>query len=104
MEYRLRRQDGQYRWMLENGFLILHKTKYFQASIGSCVDMNEIKEMEKRKDQFITAASHELKTPLTSLKVYLHLYQNILMTMMMKNMQSMHRAQLVQAKKINGSY
>lgn len=33
-------------------------------------DITEKKEMEYRKDEFISIASHELKTPLTSLKVY----------------------------------
>ncbi len=33
-------------------------------------DMTERKEQEKRKDEFITIASHELKTPVTSLKVF----------------------------------
>ncbi|MEP6626640.1 MAG: PAS domain-containing sensor histidine kinase [Ginsengibacter sp.] len=73
MEYRLRRHDGKYRWMLDNGVPYYGKDKIFLGFIGSCVDINEIKELEKRKDQFITNASHELKTPLTSLQVYLHL-------------------------------
>lgn len=73
VEYRLQRYDGQYRWVQENGlpqFAIDHN---FNGFFGSCVDIHEIKEIEHRKDQFIIAASHELKTPLTSLSVYLHL-------------------------------
>ena len=73
MEYRLRRHDGQYRWMLDSGIPHFTKDKVFGGFIGSCVDIHELKEIEHRKDQFIIAASHELKTPLTSLNIYLHL-------------------------------
>ena len=39
--------------------------------------LNQIRENEKRKDEFIGIASHELKTPLTNVKGYLELLQSI---------------------------
>lgn len=36
-------------------------------------DITSIKELEQRKDDFMSATSHELKTPLTSQKAYLHI-------------------------------
>jgi PAS domain S-box-containing protein len=69
-EYRLRRHDGVYRWVLDNGIAFYNSNGQFAGFIGSCVDINDLKELELRKDDFISAASHELKTPLTTLKVY----------------------------------
>jgi PAS domain S-box-containing protein len=43
-------------------------------------DITERKELEQRKDEFISMASHELKTPVTSLKGFLSLLQRRLTT------------------------
>jgi len=42
---------------------------------GTIRDITERKELEQRKDEFISMASHELKTPVTSLKGFTHLLQ-----------------------------
>lgn len=73
MEYRLRRHDGEYRWILDNGVPRFSSGGQFAGYVGSCIDITEIKELDKRKSEFISAASHELKTPVTTLKVYMHL-------------------------------
>jgi PAS domain S-box-containing protein len=44
-----------------------------ETCIGFVLDISERKELEKRKDEFIGMASHELKTPVTSLKGFLTL-------------------------------
>ncbi len=43
--------------------------------IGFVLDISERKELDKRKDEFISMASHELKTPVTSLKGFLSILQ-----------------------------
>jgi len=73
IEYRLQNHKGQYRWIIDNGVPQFSDDNQFSGYIGSCFDIHEIKELEHRKEEFITAASHELKTPVTSLNVYLHL-------------------------------
>jgi signal transduction histidine kinase len=39
-----------------------------QLWVGTATDIQEIKQLQQQKDDFINIASHELKTPLTSLK------------------------------------
>ncbi len=46
-----------------------------ETCIGFVLDISERKELDKRKDEFISIASHELKTPVTSLKGFLSLLQ-----------------------------
>jgi PAS domain S-box-containing protein len=46
-----------------------------ETCIGFVLDISASKELDKRKDEFISMASHELKTPITSLKGFLGLLQ-----------------------------
>lgn len=41
-----------------------------RQGIGFIIDLTEQKKLERQKDEFISIASHELKTPVTSLKAY----------------------------------
>jgi PAS domain S-box-containing protein len=46
MEYRLRRHDGQYRWILDNGVPRYHAEGDFAGYIGSCIDITQRKQLE----------------------------------------------------------
>jgi len=44
MEYRLRRADGQYRWVLERGVPRVSPDGIFAGFIGSCIDITDLKQ------------------------------------------------------------
>lgn len=73
MEYRLRRHDGEYRWLLDHGVPTYDYNSIFTGFLGTCVDIHEKKTAEAQKDAFIHIAGHELRTPLTSLMGYVGL-------------------------------
>jgi PAS domain S-box-containing protein len=78
MDLRVRRHDGQYRWMLDNGVPRFGADGAAVGYVGSCVDIHERKELEeslaertqqlrlaeRRQGQFLAMLSHELRNPL----------------------------------------
>ncbi len=46
MEYRLRRHDGEYRWVLDNGVSRFAPDGTFSGYIGSCIDITDRKRAE----------------------------------------------------------
>ncbi len=72
-EVRERRNDGEYRWHLVRLQPVTNEKNEIQLWVGTATDIHELKNLQQQKDDFISIASHELKTPVTSLKVSLQL-------------------------------
>lgn len=74
-EVRIRKQGQQeYRCFLLRTVPV-KKEEEIVKWVGTLTDIEEQKQASKRKDEFISVASHELKTPLTSMKGYIQLLQ-----------------------------
>jgi PAS domain S-box-containing protein len=71
IEYRLRRADGEYRWILDRGTPRYTSDGTFAGFIGSCVDVTALREAIGVKDEFLGMVSHELRTPLTTMSLVL---------------------------------
>jgi len=70
MEYRLRRHDGEYRWILDCGVPHFSSDGVFLGYIGSCLDITERKGSEVAL-QTAHAELHQLKNQLEAENIYL---------------------------------
>lgn len=77
-EKRLRRHDGVYRWLLCHGIPQKDTDGNITGWIGTNTDIHDQKIKELQKDEFISIASHEMRTPLTAAKGYIQLLEMIL--------------------------
>lgn len=69
-QFRDRTSEDAYRWFLGRAIPIKNAENDVIQWIGTCTDINDFKQFQQQKDNFLGIASHELKTPLTSLKLY----------------------------------
>jgi PAS domain S-box-containing protein len=77
-EHRFRRRDGEYRWQLSRAIPQRDETSKIQMWVGTSTDIQDQKTREEKKDEFISIASHEMKTPLTTAKAYLQMLELLL--------------------------
>jgi PAS domain S-box len=68
-EFRLRSQNDEYHWHLARALPFYNDGKIVKW-FGTNTDIDEQKQLQRQKDDFLGVASHELKTPVTSIKAY----------------------------------
>lgn len=74
-EFRIIRADGEVRWIYSKGRYFRNKKGKLIKTVGINMDITERKRLERQKDEFLTIASHELKTPLTSIKAFVQILE-----------------------------
>ncbi len=89
MEYRVRRADGEYRWIIDHGVPLFDSGGVFEGYIGSCLDISdqrqaieeriarERQQMQAQKmeaiGQLAAGITHDLNNSLTAVVGHLHL-------------------------------
>jgi PAS domain S-box-containing protein len=102
-EYRLRRNDGEYRWVLDAAIPRFSKDGTFLGHIGSVIDITErkgiedaLKEADRRKDEFLANMSHEIRSPMTGILGYADI--------LLANLQDPDHIECVKTIKQSGNY
>ncbi|MEO7393851.1 MAG: PAS domain-containing protein, partial [Chitinophagaceae bacterium] len=94
LTFPLRRYDGEYRWFLTRAYPVKDADGKIERWIGTSTDIHEQKIKEQQKDEFISIASHEMKTPLTTAKGYIEL---LLLSLNEENQTSLYASKAKQA-------
>jgi PAS domain S-box-containing protein len=78
MEFRYLNKKNKYKWHLSRAEAVKDESGKIKMWICTATEIQKIKLEEKRKEDFLKMVSHELKTPITSIKGYVQLLLNLL--------------------------
>lgn len=67
-EHRFRRGDGEYRWHLSRARPMRDEQGNVLMWVGSSTDVHEVKEADRRKNEFLAMLAHELRNPLAPIR------------------------------------
>lgn len=73
LELRIIRKDNVFRWVKINANVFYDEGGKPRRVIGSVMDITARKLLEQQKDDFMAIVSHELKTPVTSMRGYIQI-------------------------------
>ncbi|WP_285007970.1 PAS domain-containing protein [Pedobacter faecalis] len=76
-EARLIAKDQSIRWIRVQAKVYFQSNGIPEKLLGTVLDITDFKKLQQQKDDFISIASHELKTPITALKASLQLMQRL---------------------------
>jgi signal transduction histidine kinase len=76
-EARIIHPDASIHWIRVQGNVYYDQESNPIRMLGTVLDITQFKRLEQQKDDFISIASHELKTPITSLKASLQLLDKL---------------------------
>ena len=76
-EYPIQWRDGSVHWIEAHGRPRYDENGIADRMVGMTADITEKKLFDQRKDDFLSIASHELKTPLTILKASIQLLDRL---------------------------
>jgi PAS domain S-box-containing protein len=84
-EFRVRRHDGQYRWLHAQGTPCYYASGEIYGYVGAAIDITDLKTANERLarantdlDNFIYTASHDLKAPITNIEGLLDMLERTL--------------------------
>ncbi|TXD93685.1 PAS domain S-box protein [Gillisia hiemivivida] len=78
MELRILDKNGDFKWHLSRAVPVKDETGKIIMWLGANAQIQKLKEEEKRKEDFLKMVSHELKTPITSIKGYTQLLLSLM--------------------------
>ncbi len=76
-EYRIRHPQGRPCWIRADGVVIHNEDGRPVKIVGTTRDITEAKLSELRKDELLSIVTHEVNTPLTSIRGYLQLLERM---------------------------
>lgn len=73
IEFRIMRPNGDTSWVATSAVISRDVKGNAIRMLGATIDITERKQLDQEKSDFLSMASHELKTPLTSMKIFIDL-------------------------------